>query len=45
MLFWGENFEFSQLPNCIQTITVVLFREGDKKKKKKERNTCLGIKL
>ncbi|OXA58440.1 ras GTPase-activating protein nGAP isoform X3 [Folsomia candida] len=41
MLFWGEHFEFSQLPNCVQMITVVLFREGDKKKKK-ERNTCLG---
>ena len=41
MLFWGEHFEFSQLPNCVQLITVVFFREGDKKRKK-ERNTCIG---
>jgi RAS protein activator-like 2 len=41
MLFWGEHFEFPQLPSCVQLITVVLFREGDKKKKK-ERNTCVG---
>ncbi|CAL8143768.1 unnamed protein product [Orchesella dallaii] len=41
MLFWGEHFEFTQLPNCVQLITVVFFREGDKKRKK-ERNTCIG---
>jgi RAS protein activator-like 2 len=41
MLFWGEHFEFTQLPNCVQDITVVFFREGDKKRKK-ERNTCIG---
>ena len=41
MLFWGEHFEFAQLPNCIQLITVVFFREGDKKRKK-DRNTCIG---
>jgi len=41
MLFWGEHFEFPQLPSCVQLITVVLYREGDKKKKK-ERNTCIG---
>lgn len=42
MLFWGEHFEFTQLPNCVQLITVVFFREGDKKRKK-ERNTCIGM--
>lgn len=41
LLFWGEHFEFSQLPSCVQTITVVLFREGDKKRRK-ERNSCIG---
>lgn len=42
MLFWGEHFEFIQLPNCVQQITVVLYREGDKKRKK-DRNTCIGM--
>lgn len=41
MLFWGEHFEFTQLPNCVQHITIIFFREGDKKRKK-DRNTCIG---
>ncbi|KAL3871063.1 hypothetical protein ACJMK2_039086 [Sinanodonta woodiana] len=40
MLFWGEQFEFNNLPS-VEIITVNLYREADKKKKK-DRNTLLG---
>ncbi|XP_050417640.1 ras GTPase-activating protein nGAP isoform X4 [Patella vulgata] len=40
MLFWGEHFEFSNLPP-VDVITVNLFREADRKKKK-DKNTLLG---
>ncbi|PVD22436.1 hypothetical protein C0Q70_18248 [Pomacea canaliculata] len=33
MLFWGEHFEFRDLPT-VETITVNMYREADKKKKK-----------
>ncbi|XP_076436636.1 uncharacterized protein LOC143276119 isoform X3 [Babylonia areolata] len=33
MLFWGEHFEFKDLP-AVKTITVNMYREADKKKKK-----------
>ena len=33
MCFWGEQFEFSSLPS-METITIALYREGDKKRKK-----------
>ncbi|KAL8596990.1 hypothetical protein ACOMHN_054721 [Nucella lapillus] len=36
MLFWGEQFEFKDLP-AVETITVRLYKEVEKKKKK-ERN-------
>ena len=40
MLFWGEQFDFSNLPP-VQMITVNLYREADRKKKK-EKNILLG---
>ncbi|ESO98887.1 hypothetical protein LOTGIDRAFT_114108, partial [Lottia gigantea] len=40
MLFWGEHFEFNNLPP-VDVITVNLFREADRKKKK-DKNTLLG---
>jgi len=40
MLFWGEHFEFHKLP-AIEKLTINIYREGDKKKKK-ERNTVVG---
>ncbi|XP_070176912.1 ras GTPase-activating protein nGAP-like isoform X3 [Littorina saxatilis] len=39
MLFWGEHFEFRDLP-VVETITVNMFREADKKKKK-DRNALV----
>ncbi|XP_067941180.1 ras GTPase-activating protein nGAP-like isoform X3 [Watersipora subatra] len=40
MLFWGEEFDFGNLPS-IKSITISLHREADKKKKR-EKNTQLG---
>ncbi|XP_005100932.2 disabled homolog 2-interacting protein, partial [Aplysia californica] len=40
MLFWGEHFEFKNLP-VVDIITVNLYREADKKKKK-DKNTLIG---
>ncbi|XP_064615899.1 ras GTPase-activating protein nGAP-like isoform X3 [Liolophura sinensis] len=40
MCFWGEQFEFNNLP-AVETITVNLYREADRKKKK-DRNQLLG---
>lgn len=36
-LFWGECFDFSSLP-AVHSITVHIYRDVDKKKKKKENN-------
>lgn len=33
MCFWGEQFEFSNLPS-LETITIILYREACKKRKK-----------
>ncbi|XP_064460190.1 disabled homolog 2-interacting protein-like isoform X2 [Ornithodoros turicata] len=38
--FWGEHFEFTNLPN-VTTITVHLYREADKKKRR-EKSTLIG---
>ncbi|XP_074653914.1 disabled homolog 2-interacting protein-like isoform X2 [Tubulanus polymorphus] len=40
MLFWGEQFDFSNLPS-VDVITVNLYREPDKKRKK-EKNVLVG---
>ena len=53
ILFWGEHFEFSNLPN-VQTVTVNIYRESGsggggndnnnkKKKKNKTKNVLLGV--
>ncbi|XP_014662214.1 PREDICTED: ras GTPase-activating protein nGAP-like [Priapulus caudatus] len=41
MCFWGENFEFSNLPG-MSTVNINLYREADKKKKK-EKNSLIGV--
>lgn len=40
LLFWGEYFDFPDIPD-INVITVNVFREGDKKKKR-EKHTLIG---
>ncbi|XP_059147892.1 disabled homolog 2-interacting protein-like isoform X9 [Physella acuta] len=40
MLFWGEHFEFKNLPT-VEIITINLYREADKKKKK-DRDLLIG---
>ncbi|CAH1272019.1 RASAL2 [Branchiostoma lanceolatum] len=37
VLFWGEHFHFSELP-AVQNITVNLYKDADKKKKKEKTN-------
>ncbi|CAL4060278.1 unnamed protein product [Meganyctiphanes norvegica] len=41
MCFWGEQFEFQSLPP-VETISVALYREPEKKRKK-EKNILVGI--
>ncbi|GFO49047.1 ras GTPase-activating protein ngap-like isoform x9 [Plakobranchus ocellatus] len=41
MLFWGEHFEFKNLP-VVETITINLYREADKKKKNKDKTLLIG---
>ncbi|CAG0922668.1 unnamed protein product [Notodromas monacha] len=40
LCFWGEQFEFSNLPN-VSSISISLFREGEKKKRK-DKSSLVG---